>query len=67
MKLTASDRRLPGIAETAAMLRSGELTPAALAELCLDRIRARNGELNAFVALAPDVSREAASAEEALR
>ncbi len=67
MKLTASDRRLPGIAETAAMLRSGELTPAALAELCLDRIRARNGELNAFVALAPDVSREAASAEETLR
>ena len=60
-------RELPGIAETAAMLRSGELTPSALLELCLSRVRAQNGAVNALVTLNPNAAAEAEAAEALLR
>jgi aspartyl-tRNA(Asn)/glutamyl-tRNA(Gln) amidotransferase subunit A len=65
--MPADGRELPGIAETAAMLRSGELTPSALLELCLSRVRAQNGEVNAIVTLNPNAAAEAEAAEALLR
>ena len=65
--MPADGRELPGIAETAAMLRSGELTPSALLELCLSRVRAQNGEVNALVTLNPNAGAEAEAAEALLR
>ena len=37
------------LAEAAAAIRSGELSPVDLAQACLDRIEARDGELNSFL------------------
>jgi aspartyl-tRNA(Asn)/glutamyl-tRNA(Gln) amidotransferase subunit A len=44
------------IAEAGARLRSGELTCVALAEGCLERIAARQGELNAFITVTADLA-----------
>jgi aspartyl-tRNA(Asn)/glutamyl-tRNA(Gln) amidotransferase subunit A len=44
------------IAEAGARLRSGELTCVALAGGCLERIAARQGELNAFITVTADLA-----------
>ncbi len=44
------------IAEAGARLRSGELTCVALTEGCLERVAARQGELNAFITVTADLA-----------
>jgi amidase/aspartyl-tRNA(Asn)/glutamyl-tRNA(Gln) amidotransferase subunit A len=46
--------------ELAALVRSRELSPVEIVEAALDRIDRRNGDLNAFVHLAPDEALESA-------
>jgi aspartyl-tRNA(Asn)/glutamyl-tRNA(Gln) amidotransferase subunit A len=57
--------RCPGVAEAAAAIASGALSPVALAELCLARIAARDEGLHAWHHLAPDPALAAARAAEA--
>jgi len=62
--MTASFR---SAAELADAIRRGEASPVGLVETYLDRIEARNDELNAFVTVLPERARErAAEAEQAI-
>ena len=56
---------LPTIAETAAFLRSGDLTASALADATLDAIARDNGRLNAFITVTTDRARADAAAADA--
>jgi aspartyl-tRNA(Asn)/glutamyl-tRNA(Gln) amidotransferase subunit A len=65
-----SERPLPfqSIAEVAARYRSGRLSPVEVTRLCLDRIAAFDGALNAFVTVREEAALDAArEAERALR
>ena len=53
-------------AEVARRVRSGESTATAMATAALEAIEARNGEVNAFVAIDPERSLEQAAAVDAL-
>lgn len=48
-------------------LRSGKITSVAFTKLCLDRIEARNPELNAFIALDPTALDQAAESDRRLQ
>jgi aspartyl-tRNA(Asn)/glutamyl-tRNA(Gln) amidotransferase subunit A len=56
---------LPGIAETAARLRSGDLTASALVDAALDGIARDNPRLNAFITVTTDLARADAAAADA--
>lgn len=53
------------VIETAEAVRRGELKASEVLDECLAAIEARNGELNAFVHLQPDLARAAAEAVDA--
>ena len=61
----AAAGRLPGIAETAARLRSGDLTASALVDDALDAIARDNPRLNAFITVTTDRARADAAAADA--
>ncbi len=54
-----------GIGEAGELLRRGRLSAAGLAQACLDRIAARNAELNAFITVTADAALERARALDA--
>jgi aspartyl-tRNA(Asn)/glutamyl-tRNA(Gln) amidotransferase subunit A len=56
---------LPGIAATAAQLRSGDVSAAALTEAALDGIARENRRLNAFITVTTDLARADAAAADA--
>ncbi len=56
---------LPGIAETAARLRAGDLTASALVDAALDGIARDNPRLNAFITVTTDLARADAAAADA--
>ncbi len=54
------DAKLPGIADLARALRAGETTAQTLLEGCLEQIRDRDGEINAFITVLAEQAREQA-------
>jgi aspartyl-tRNA(Asn)/glutamyl-tRNA(Gln) amidotransferase subunit A len=63
----AGERELSriGVREAAARIAAGDLSPVALVEAYLERIAARNAELNIFRTVMAEEAREAAAAAEA--
>jgi aspartyl-tRNA(Asn)/glutamyl-tRNA(Gln) amidotransferase subunit A len=57
--------RLPGITETAARLRSGDVSASALTEAALEAIARENPRLNAFITVTTDLARADAAAADA--
>jgi aspartyl-tRNA(Asn)/glutamyl-tRNA(Gln) amidotransferase subunit A len=57
--------KLPTIAETAALLRSGGVTASALTDAALEGTARENGRLNAFITLTTDLARADAAAADA--
>jgi aspartyl-tRNA(Asn)/glutamyl-tRNA(Gln) amidotransferase subunit A len=62
---TSPAAALPTIAATAAHLRAGDLSAAALADAALDGIARENGRLNAFITVTTDLARADAAAADA--
>jgi aspartyl-tRNA(Asn)/glutamyl-tRNA(Gln) amidotransferase subunit A len=60
----AKDPTLLSIAEAAQQIEAGDLSPVDLVELHLRKIEARDGQLNAFITVVPDVAKKAAQAAE---